>query len=241
MNETFIPKDLSDKVLYLIKKILVYSSKIEFLQKKIFRQNENFNINQIFKEIDKYSKGYLTLDDMSFFFHSFGFDLNDWEVFKVMSYASKYKLATLEELNVREEIDNERMKDMTKKWFDVESADQKIPRSDLVYDKPIYYLDQKDFESLIKPFDFGFVQRGNVSGHSLRKQDYHMIKQIILLTLKKLDDMSRAVKMLQDHSAKEIYEFLCQFNNSELQDKNKLDFPILNHDILSNHNFGIKY
>lgn len=241
MNETFIPQDLSDKILYLSKKILVYTSKIEFLQKKIYSQNENFDVNQIFKEIDQYSKGYLTLDDMSFFCHSFGFDLNDWDVFKIMSFASKYRLASLQELDIRERIDNDRVKNMDKKWFGGDEHDQGQNNLEVDDGKPIYYLDQNDFSTLIKPFDFGFLCRQGVSDkkHQMRKKDFDMIKQIILLTLRKLEDMSRAVKMLREHSSTEIYEFICQFNPSNYSKQEKLDGSILNNNILSSYNLGI--
>ena len=214
---SWVPSSINDLLLLLFKKILVYSSKIESLKKKIYQNNPNFSVKIIFKEIDREKKAYLTLHDVGYFLHYFGFKVSDWEAFKLMGYLSKYKLATLQELIEEEKINPEAFASILPKYFGGDKTDENV--SQLKKEGFKFFVNFEGFSSLFKPLDKSFrpprpgTQQVNFnSSKGVRESEFYLIRQIILLTFRKLDEMGMVVQYLNEYSSREIYEFICQFN-----------------------------
>jgi hypothetical protein len=75
----------------LIKKVLVYSSKIESIKKKIIRQNPKFTAISMFEEFS-IDKQRLSLEGLYQLFQAFGFHPPSISIYKIMIFLSNYVL-----------------------------------------------------------------------------------------------------------------------------------------------------
>lgn len=204
--------NLNDLLILLLKKILVYTSKTNALKMKLSKYNPDFNGYSIIREIDSERKGLLTLHDMAYCMHFFWFHLPDWDSFRLMSYLSGYKLATLEELIVQENIsraqellvDPSRMENMDKSRKKVQNK-QLI---DLPEQNPKYSIEYADFLRLI-------TSKTNESPPELpkgplriRENAFQLIRQIILLTFRKIDEVALIIRFLRKHQFAYIFDRL---------------------------------
>ena len=84
-------EDMENRLVTLIKKILVFSSKIESLKKKILRQNPSFSAAPLFKEFSS-TPDQINLEELYLLFQAFGFNLPSLFVYRIMIYLSGYRL-----------------------------------------------------------------------------------------------------------------------------------------------------
>ena len=223
---SWVPSSLEDLLLLLVKKILVYSSKIDSLQRKMYANNPAFSVKLIFKEADKERKAFLTLHDMGYFLNYFGFQVSDWETFKLMGYLSNYKLTTLEELMTQEDINSEVFAEMQSKFFG--GAQGKDAQSQAKKDSLLFYLNYENFSQIFKPVDKAFRPEQNRkrqmnynNDQRIRESEFYLIRQIILLTFRKIDEIGMIVQYLKEYPSAEIYEFLCSFNEGMYDSNSK--------------------
>lgn len=214
---SWIPSSINDLLLLLFKKILVYNSKIESLQKKIHENNPNFSVKVLFKEIDKERKAFLTPHDMGYFLHYFGFRVSDWETFKMMGFLSSHRISTLQELISSEGANAGVSGVVQSKYF---GENNKLSSLSLAKNsKTKVFINYESFSRLFKPMDRSFrpnFQKKPQTNYSMAKgikeSEFYLIRQIILLTFRKIDEIGMILQYLRKHPSEDIFELLCRFN-----------------------------
>jgi hypothetical protein len=223
---SWIPTNVNDLLLLLFKKILVYSSKIDSLQRKIYENNPSFSVKVIFKEMDKERKAYLSLHDMGYFLNYFGFKVSDWEAFKIMGYLSSYRLATLQELIAHEVKTSSNITNIQKKYF----GDNKNPslQRKATDNSKNFFINYDSFSRIFKPADKNFrpkpkqmKQLNYNMNKGIRESEFYIIRQIILLTFRKLDEIGMIVQYMKEYSHTEIFELICRHNEGIFTDSEK--------------------
>lgn len=218
---SWIPSSINDLLLLLFKKILVYSSKIESLQKKIHQNNPNFSVKVLFKEIDKERKAFLTPHDIGYFLHYFGFRVSDWEIFKMMGYLSSHRISTLQELILSEGINAGASGIVQSKYF---GENNKLSSLSLAKNnKTKVFINYESFAKLFKPLDkvlrpnFQKNQLNYNNTKGIKESEFYLIRQIILLTFRKIDEIGMILQYLRKHPSEDIFELLCRFNEGMYQ------------------------
>lgn len=219
---SWVPSTIPELLLLLCKKVLVYNSKIDSLQKKIFENNPGFSVKVIFKEVDQERKAFLTPHDMGYFLHYFGFRVSDWEIFKLMGYLSSYKVSTLSELISSEGSGGGASGAVQSKYF---GQNGKLSSLSLAKQRNTrVFIDYESFSRLFRPLDRKFrrdFQRQSKGGGELtrgvKKNEFYLIRQIILLSFRKLDEIGMILQYLRKHRCEDVFELLCSFNEGMYQ------------------------
>jgi hypothetical protein len=88
------------------------------------------------------------------------------------------------------------------------------------------FLNYENFSQIFKPVDKAFYPQSNKNqqinfnnNRGLRESEYYLIRQIILLTFRKIDEIGMIVQYLKEYPSEDIYEFLCTFNNGVYSEK----------------------
>ena len=220
-----LPLDFKNLLMLLFKKILVYSSKINSLQKKLLEIDPLFDGAKIIREIDSEQKHHLSLHDLAYFVHLFGFKLSDWDTFRMMCYLSKYNLATLEELILEEKIWDAQQ--LIVQGSEFRDSNQKNIQNERVLDlnknRKSYSVTYKEFLNLFIPFErrqeANKKEQKTFSKEERAKNEYHVIRQIILLTFRKLDEMGFIIQKLRSFEVESIFEHLANFNDEKFLKK----------------------
>jgi hypothetical protein len=76
----------------LFKKIIVFSSKIDSLKKKIVKRNPDFSCLNIFQTFCEKKSKRITLEGLKDFFQTFGFDFSSQFLLRVVVYLSAYRI-----------------------------------------------------------------------------------------------------------------------------------------------------
>jgi hypothetical protein len=227
-SENTLTSTLKNLLILLFKKILVYSSKLSALQIKLKEINPLFDGTEIIKNVDLENKEFLTLHDMAYFMHLYGYQMSDWDSFRMMCFLSKYRLTTLQELIEQEKISE--AKEFIVKASELKNVDheKKNIQNETVVDlnkrNDSYSIRYHDFLNLFIPLKnykhFENLEKNKkMSIEDRKRKIYQIVRQIILLSFRKLDEIGAVVRKLRKIETKKIFEYLTQFNNQEFVKK----------------------
>lgn len=234
----FMPSSINDLMLLLIKKMLVYSSKVESLQQKILINNPMFSPEILIRNIKMTSKTFITLHDIVYFSFCFGFKVSDWEAFRLMCYLSKYTLASLEELVIQEKIDEASINVIPSQYFEtrrssvVLNQDKEANVLALSQERPKYYINSSFlFEFLFPSFQFSqapkMLKKMKRNPHKIHQREYFLIQKILFLTFRKIEEIGIIIHHIRKHSLEKIFQFFSEFNDKS-RAKNSKYSPIVN-------------
>jgi hypothetical protein len=226
----WIPNNVNDLLLMLLKKMLVYSSKIEALQAKLLQNNPLFYGGNLLKNIRMENQKFLTLHDMSYFVHCFDFKVSDWEAFRLMCYLSQYRLASLAELVIQENIDEASISLIPEQFFEVRPSSLDIQNSSeakvlaLSAERPKYYISTSSLFDLLMPKTKPVLP--NLTSEELKhhqkkikKREFLIIRKILFLIFRKIEEIGIIVHYIRKYDINDIFEFLLDFNDKSNQSK----------------------
>lgn len=219
-----IPSGVNDLLLLLMKKILVYSSKVEGLQTKLLENNPQFNGAELLADINLMNRQFLTLHDMVYFVHCFGFRVSDWEAFRMMCYLSHYTLASLAELIIQENIDETSIKLIPQDYFEnkrvssIIQGDAEPKLLAVTEERPKYYISPADLLELVVPSwksraGQSLAGQSRLDQRKVRKREYFLIRQILLLTFRKIEEIGMIIHYIRKYHLSDIFGYLLNFNH----------------------------
>jgi hypothetical protein len=131
-----------------------------------------------------------------------------------MGYLSSYKLNTLEELIAHETKNSKNYANLNSKYF---GENQKKSNQE---NKNKFYINYESFSRIFKPTDKKFrpkqsnkKQLNYNKNKVIRESEFYIIRQIILLTFRKLDEIGMVVQYLKEHPYDQLFELICGFND----------------------------
>jgi hypothetical protein len=83
-------------------------------------------------------------------------------------------------------------------------------------------LNFEDFREFLEKLNTPEVKKSpylSREGVAMRSMDYHLIRQIIILLLRKLEDLGSIIQQLQNYGSLGIFAYLLKFNPSYIRDK----------------------
>jgi hypothetical protein len=104
--QKFSREDMENRLVMLVKKVLVYSSKIESIKKKILRQNPSFTSIKMFNEFSD-NKQTIDLEGLFQLFQAFGFHPPSISIYKIMIFLSNFQLESLQNQNIQNNLQNQ--------------------------------------------------------------------------------------------------------------------------------------
>lgn len=248
-------EDMENRLVNLIKKILVFTSKIESLKKKIYKQDQNFSSSALFREFSSMNDR-ISLEEFFLLFQAFGFTSSSIVIYRIMIFLSGYRLEWIERNEndlIRESIarknnggyletefmiTNDGRLESIRNMAHIEGERAKniqkqapiIQNSNTI---PSKYISFNDFRHLFEIAN-DFQSRPQLLSHSqndliLKDMDFHIIRQIVMLVNRMLDDISIIVNSLQPYGSLEIFSYLLEFNEgivpnkTHKQNKNVID------------------
>jgi hypothetical protein len=236
---------MENRLVNLIKKILVFTSKIESLKKKIYKQDQNFSSSALFKEFSSMADR-ISLEEFFLLFQAFGFTSPSIIIYRIMIYLSGYRLEWIERNEndlIRESvarknnggyletefmITNDGRLESIRNMAHIEgerakNTQRQIPSMQVPDELPSKYISYNDFRLLFE-ISNDFQSRPQPLSNSqndliLKDIDFHIIRQIVMLVNRMLDDMSIIVNSLQPYGSLEIFSYLLEFNEGIVQNK----------------------
>ena len=252
--------EIETQLALLFKKILVFSSKVDSLQKKIMKRNPDFNCMNIFQTFCDPKSRRLTIDGLKDFFQTFGFDFSEQFLLRVTVFLSSYRL-DLSGLGRREghsngldtgrgsptdlsthpkpgKIPSEFVNKITlttnKSVPDLQSQqrhhkiknDQAPLRQRSNTDRgadgkvePKSTLSFADFRRLLTstnsgPIDWEFHVQEDPAEITILETEYHIIRQILMIMNRQLDDMGTCFLTLRKYQNWEVFDVLLQYDNA---------------------------
>ena len=180
-----ISGELKYKVVELFKKILIYSSKLEELKGELFGNNPRFNLMGIFKIYDEDEDGLLSKEQFERLVVDIGFQLNGLQLDRLMCYLNNFLTKTIEKINT----ENINFSDFTKLFFPMARDNSQLFNT--------YYGNQN------------FKKKKAVENDLVIKEsEFHLMRQIVIIMLRKLDDLSVIVRSLRNHDVSDIFKIV---------------------------------
>ena len=231
--QQFSREDMENRMIMLIKKILVYSSKIESIKKKIIRQNPKFNAIPIFDEFSQ-NKQQMGLEELYQLFQAFGFHPPSISVYKIMIYLSNYVLESSQNQDsglTQDTLENS-LNHMPKEYTITPEGrlasirklqNDPYMRNDQMYPQRPYSafngnqqgrmktISLNDFRNLFESDNE--ITKENKESHQLKEIDYHLIRQIFMLVSRMLEDLAKIIRTIQPYGSLEIFSYFLEFNN----------------------------
>lgn len=187
---SLIPNDFSKPerlMVELIKKILVYTSKIDTLREKLCLQNPAFSPFTLFHSILDSKQNYLSFAQFINFLDALEIDLEKNRVVKILNYLSGYFLEKKHPILAEKSEGNESFR-VQFSWF------MNIFQSQ-------YNRLYEDFPPMTENLVMGF-------------RDAYVIRKIIMLLDLKLREIQKIVRQLRKYNGKKLFDFLRQFESS---------------------------
>ena len=204
------------------RKILVFNSKLESIKQKLNNGFSSFDSLKLFQSFSKEDPGKLTLRDFTMLFHYLGFNYPPSIVIKIMLYLSRNRFS----INNAPMVDNSSLNTFeltgSGRLLEVESKKttpikfgnpRPVPQSEK--DNFLDYTQFRGFFDLNK--DTGTVLSEDTIERSLNKHktggsnkeaEYHLIRQLVILSLRKLEDLGWVIQSLRMFSPQDIFAVL---------------------------------
>lgn len=242
--------DLLAHLVDLFRKLLVYSTKIRSLKQKIKNQNADFHSWPIFREFSKRGGRDLSLEDLGLLFYNLGFHFSEDFIFKILIYLSRYrfgfsknetgnsrgnlnpkfdeKLSSVKETTeYLSQFSHMRMKHKQNPDFE-----HSPPHTHTGPGKPQETINFREFSKLfeLQSGDTNFPQstspqspNSTSQGTYIMEMDYHLIRQIIILMNRKLEDVSTIIQFARSYTSQQVFKTILEFSPKPQSDQ--FSFP----------------
>ena len=200
-----LENEVSFKIMYLFKKILVYSSKIEELKNEIFLNNDKFDLIAIFEIYDEDEIGKLKMSAFSRFIDDINLELTKSSILKLICYLNQIHS------NSKFTSDQEKVQ--------------------FIHFTKLFYPIKKDNLQLLNNFFEILKNKTNeeiTANLVITNYEFEFMKEIILLFITKLEDLTIIIKSLKKFSTKEIYSTITGGNFEDINLKVIKGFLYLN-------------
>jgi hypothetical protein len=149
-----------------------------------------------------------------------------------MSYLSTYQLATLEELINQESITQ--TKDLlinTSNMKNVDRQKKDIQNKEIIElnkENSKFSISYSNFLKLLESVEQPFMKpneknQQRSSNQLISKNEFHLIRQIILLTFRKLDEIGSVVRQIRKYNFEDMYNALNHYNPKKNKAPNFFD------------------
>jgi hypothetical protein len=179
--------ELRETVINLFKKILIYSTKLEELKNELFTNNPDFNLFGIFKIYDEDDDGFLLNQQFEKLIIDIGFQLSGLQLDRLMCYLNNFLTKSKEKIN----IDNINFTNFTKLFFPSNKDSSQI------------------FHNLYK----GSTKARKHDDLVIKESEFHLMRQIVIIMLRKLDDISSLVQSLKSSDIDEAFKIVSMSKN----------------------------
>ena len=201
-----IPHTINGLMTHLIKKILVYSSKIESLQEKLCLQDPSFHPRSLFRGLDVQGRGYINLDQLALLLYSFDSQKSDWMSFCLMDYLSSYNFLPLQStLNQARSFRSLEM--FLEKCFQIEESSG-LNKMNKKMETPLYLLTENNFCKIFESKHHRLYSDRVPGQMAIGVQDAMIIRNIFSLHFRKLKEMGKVMEAMKKYPCQRIYDFL---------------------------------
>lgn len=232
-------EDMENRLIMFIKKVLVYSSKIESIKKKILRQNPNFSSVSMFREFSR-DKRRINLEEFYQLFQAFGFHPPSISIYKIMIYLSSYTLESLHGPATDSPLTQDTLVHplghMPKEYIVTNEGRLaairgpghgpnqhfSMPNGGMGQSlqgvsgqaKSISLVEfRRLFESGTEFEDPKDVAHRVGEDLKIREIDFHLFRQIFMLVARMLEDFSKIIRTMQPYGSLELFTYLIEFNS----------------------------
>lgn len=223
-NQKIINKSMRNVLLMFFRKVLVFNSKLEGLKQKLYRSGSNFSIRAIIDRLISQNQANLDVSDLNNFFMGLNFNYNSQNINKVMMYCSRTPQSS-SQIFVEEPQPDQFQISGSGKLINVPRPstrirDVKTPSSALFKEQlEDFFLPIKDEGTIIS--DDTVDRRLQNSNHSISNEEaeFHLLRQIIILSMRKLDDLGWVIRSLQLFPLDEIFVAAKTGGEAEISDE----------------------
>lgn len=174
--------EVNIKLVHLFKKILIYGAKIEELKNTIFDNNPKFNLISIFELYDDNNDGLLVQDEFIDMILDIGFQVPEVQLQKIMLYLQASIKPSSKLISVR-------FSQFLNLFYPL-NLDPSF-----LYNLYQTKQEQKKDTHLPKPPEELVIQEA----------EFHIMRQIVILLLRKIEDTTNLVDQLRDYRIEELF------------------------------------
>lgn len=193
--------DMNNRLTHLFKKILIYGAKIEELKNMIFDNNPNFNLIGIFELYDDKKTGILAQEEFIDMIMDIGFQVPDIQLQKIMVY--------LQASNKR----SNKPVAVSFSQFSTLFYPLNLDSSFLNNEYEAKQEKKKD-KSFKEPKEELIIQ----------ESEFHIMRQIIILLLRKIEDTTNLVDQLRDYRTEELFSSISNGVDIDLSWRNLCEY-----------------
>lgn len=210
-NEKIINKSMRNVLLMFFRKVLVFNSKLEGLKQKLYKSGSNFSINSLIQRILPPNQKNMSLNDISEFFMGLNFNYNTQNINKVMMYCARFNRLPSQIFDEPQKTDNYHISG-SGKLINVPRPSTKLSKDIPKSQESLFYEQLEDFFLPIKEegtiiSDDTVDRRLQNSSQSITNEEaeFHLLRQIIILSMRKLDDLGWVIRSLQLFPLEDIF------------------------------------
>ena len=203
------------------RKILVFNSKLEGLKQKLFAHNSGFDCLKLFNDFAQENPDHLSMQELMSFFRSLDFNYSPQIVYKILLYlirkenSSGDPFGTAPPKQFQLTGSGRLMEVLTNRFRSMSTNTQRNPKPH----NPDH-LDYSKFETFFCPMkETGTVMSDETLERSLhgaknhenflnKEAIFHLIRQIVILSLRKLEDLGWVIRSLRLFPPEHLFELL---------------------------------
>ena len=225
-NQKIINKSMRNVLLMFFRKVLVFNSKLEGLKQKLYRSGSNFSIRAIIDRLISQNNTNLDLNDLNDFFMGLNFNYNSQNINKVMMYCSRTPQRA-SQIFVEEPQTDQFQISGSGKLINVPRPstrirDVKTPSTPSALFKEQledFFLPIKDEGTIISDDTVDRRLQNSNNSISNEEAEFHLLRQIIILSMRKLDDLGWVIRSLQLFPLDEIFAAAKTGGETEISDE----------------------
>lgn len=206
------------------RKILVFNSKLEGLKQKLFAQNSGFDCPKLFEDFARENPERMSMEDLMTFFRSLEFNYSPQIVYKILLYLTRKdpdsddNAGRASNSKQFELTGSGRLMEVLKKRLN--SMGRANPRFQKPEPSTSDLLDYSKFESFFSPLkETGTVLSDETIERSMqgvrnhenflnKEALFHLIRQIVILSLRKLEDLGWVIRSLRLFPPEHLFQLL---------------------------------
>ena len=198
---SMLPNDISKPerlLVELIKKVLVYSSKIESLKERLCLQNPEFNPSILFNSLLPNDRGQLSFNNFAYLMRSIETGLKEPRILKILNYLTNYRYDPWE---------------FGSRPLDSNKSDNGQDFTNLDVNIEIH-----EFMNMFQNVsNFLYDEMEETSGNLvLAHRDVYILRKIVLLIDLKLKEIRKIAKQLRKYNPNKLFDYFKQFESKFL-------------------------
>jgi hypothetical protein len=216
----------SNVLAMFFRKILVFNSKLESLKQKLFAPNSGFDCPKLFRDFARENPERVSMEELMSFFQSLEFNYSPQIVYKILLYLTRKDTSSEDQMTKAstskqfELTGSGRLMEVLKKRFNSMSNNQANARFQKPHPSTSDLLDYSKFESFFSPMkETGTVLSDETIERSMqgvrnhenflnKEALFHLIRQIVILSLRKLEDLGWVIRSLRLFPPEHLFQLL---------------------------------